>query len=86
MNIIILYGVCTVISIIIMIDMVVMININIKDKLVIIIPLGVIAMLNSPVKVIEIVVNKKIKMIILKMIEMKLKEKLDKLEVKVKKN
>jgi hypothetical protein len=49
-----LYGVWNLIVMIFMIDMVVIINIDIKENLVIIIPLGVIIMLNTPVKVVEI--------------------------------
>lgn len=46
--------------------------------LVIIIPLGVIVMLNTPVEVVEIEINKNLKMIRLE--KMKLKEKVERLE------
>ena len=50
-----LYGGCKIIGIIVKIGMIVIINIDIRDKLVIIIPLGVIVILNTPVEVIEII-------------------------------
>lgn len=43
-----LYGGSNVIGIIVTIDMIIIININIRDKLAIMIPLGVIVMLNTP--------------------------------------
>ena len=43
-----LYGVCRIIVMIVKIGTIVIININIKDKLVIIIPLVVIVILNTP--------------------------------------
>ena len=52
-----LYGVWNLIVMIIMIGIIVIINIDIRDKLVIIIPLGVIVILNTPVKVIEIIIE-----------------------------
>jgi hypothetical protein len=39
------------------IGIIVIININIRDKLVIIMPLGVIVILNTPVEVVEIIVE-----------------------------
>ena len=69
---------------IVKIGMIVMINIDIRDKLVIIIPLGAIIVLNSPVEFMEIEIikeiNKILKMIRVKMIKIELKEKLEKLE------
>jgi hypothetical protein len=48
------YGGCNIIVTIVKIGMIVIINIDIRDKLVIIIPLGVIVILNTTVEVIEI--------------------------------
>ena len=52
-----LYGGCNIISMIVKIGMIVIINIDIRDKLVVIIPLGVIVILNTPVEVIEIIIE-----------------------------
>lgn len=56
-----LYGGCNVIGIVVIISMIVIINIDIKDKLVIMIPLGVIVVLNTPVEVVEIILKTKVK-------------------------
>ena len=52
-----LYGGCNIIGMVVKIGMIVIINIDIKDKLVIMIPLGIIVILNSPVEVIEIIIE-----------------------------
>ena len=52
-----LYGGCNIIGMIVKIGMIGIINIDIRDKLVIIIPLGVIVMLNTPVEVVEIIME-----------------------------
>lgn len=52
-----LYGGCNVIGIVVIISIIVIINIDIKDKLVIMIPLGVIVVLNTPVEVVEIIIE-----------------------------
>lgn len=54
-----LYGVCTIIGMVVKIDMIVIINIDIRDKLVVIIPLGVVVILNTPVEVVEIIIEVK---------------------------
>lgn len=68
--IIILYGVWNLIVMIVTIVMIVIINIDIQDKLVIMIPLGVIVTLNTPVEVVGIEIIKEINKILKKM-EMK---------------
>ena len=52
-----LYGGCNVIGMMFTIGMIVIINIDIKDKLVIMIPLGIIVVLNTPVEVIDIIID-----------------------------
>ena len=70
-----LYGVCTIIGMIVKMGMIVIINIDIRDKLLIIIPLVVIVVLNSPVKVVKIIMNiVKVKDELREIIEQEVKE------------